>query len=108
MRQAGIVAAAGLVALAEMVDRLADDHARAARLAMAVAERWAGSCNPTRLPTNIVNFTHPDTDAVLKHLEQQGIRAGTIAPNVARFVTHAEIDDAAVDRAIGAIRSCPI
>src|SRR5204863_6538961 len=40
MRQAGIIAAAGIVALTSMVDRLADDHRRAARLAEAVAERW--------------------------------------------------------------------
>ena len=53
MRQAGVLAAAGLVALDTMVDRLADDHRRARRLAEAVAERWpdAGSTRPTCAPT---------------------------------------------------------
>ena len=46
MRQAGVIAAAGLIALNDMVDRLADDHARARRLADAVAERWPGACDP--------------------------------------------------------------
>ncbi|HVE94813.1 MAG TPA: GntG family PLP-dependent aldolase [Acidimicrobiales bacterium] len=108
MRQAGVIAAAGVIALTEMIGRLADDHARAARLAAAVAERWPGSCSPAELPTNIVNFTHPDTDAVLKHLDSLGIRAGTIAPNVARFVTHLEVDDADIGRAVDAVRSCPV
>src|SRR5207245_7379318 len=43
MRQAGVIAAAGLVALQTMVERLADDHRRARRMAEAVAERWPGS-----------------------------------------------------------------
>jgi len=108
MRQAGVIAAAGLVALDQMIDRLAEDHARAARLADAVAGRWPGSCDPAQLPTNIVNFTHPDTDALLKHLDSLGIRAGTIAPNVARFVTHLDVDDSGIDRAVDAVRSCPV
>src|SRR4051812_17368490 len=49
MRQAGVIAAAGLVALHRMVERLADDHARARRLADAVADRWPeGGCDPAR------------------------------------------------------------
>jgi threonine aldolase len=107
MRQAGVLAAAGLVALESMVDRLADDHMRAAKLADAVAERWPGSCDPTALATNIVNFTHADTDQLLAHLESHGVRAGTIAPGVARFVTHCDIDDDDVSRAVSAIRSAP-
>jgi len=48
MRQAGVLAAAGLVALQKMVDRLADDHRRARELAEAVAERWPdGGCVPS-------------------------------------------------------------
>ena len=60
MRQAGVIAAAGLVALRTMVDRLADDHRRAARLAEAVAERWPESgCDPATVRTNIVTWRHP-------------------------------------------------
>jgi len=107
MRQAGVIAAAGLVALESMVERLADDHTRAARLAMAVAERWPDACDPATVQTNIVNFTHDDTDALLAHLEAQGVQAGTIAPGIVRFVTHVDIDDDGVNRAIAAIRSAP-
>ncbi|MEY2398581.1 MAG: threonine aldolase [Actinomycetota bacterium] len=107
MRQAGVIAAAGLVALESMVERLADDHMRARRLADAVAERWPDACDPVSVQTNIVNFTHHNTDELLAHLEQHGVRAGTIAPGVARFVTHCDIDDDDVAQAIGAIRSAP-
>jgi threonine aldolase len=107
MRQAGVIAAAGLIALETMVERLADDHTRAARLATAVAERWPDACDPTTVQTNIVNFTHDDTDALLVHLEAHGVRAGTIAPGIARFVTHVDVDDDGVNRAISAIRSAP-
>ena len=107
MRQAGILAAAGLVALETMVERLADDHTRAARLAAAVAERWPGACDPAAVQTNIVNFTHDDPDALLAHLETHGVRAGTIAPRVMRFVTHLDVDDDAVKRATAAVLSAP-
>ena len=108
MRQAGVIAAAGLVALRTMVDRLADDHARARRLAEAVAERWPDAgVDPATVQTNIVNFTHPDTPALLAHLEAEGVLAGTIAPGVARFVTHADVDDDGIDRAAKAIASAP-
>src|SRR5438067_4235697 len=61
MRQAGVIAAAGIVALEHMVDRLADDHARARRLAEAVAERWPDcGLDPASVHTNCVVFTHPD------------------------------------------------
>ncbi len=107
MRQAGVLAAAGLIALDAMVDRLADDHMRAAKLAAAVAERWPGACDVDAVQTNIVNFTHDNTDALLAHLESQGVKAGTIAPGVARFVTHCDIDDDDVALAVTAIRSAP-
>jgi threonine aldolase len=104
MRQAGVIAAAGLVALRTMVDRLADDHTRAARLAEAVAERFpAGGCDPGRINTNMVIFTHPDPDSLLDHLRGEGVLAGTIAPGVVRLVTHHDVDDAGVDRALKAL-----
>jgi threonine aldolase len=107
MRQAGVLAAAGLVALESMVERLADDHLRARVLADAVAQRWPGACDPASVPTNIVNFTHTDTDALLAHLDAHGVRAGTIAPGVARLVTHCDIDDDDVKRAVTAITTAP-
>jgi threonine aldolase len=108
MRQAGVIAAAGLVALRTMVERLAEDHARARSLAEAVADRWPdGGCDPARVHTNVVTWTHPDTDAVLRHLHAEGVLAGTIAPGVLRLVTHHDVDDAGIDQAKGALMNAP-
>ena len=104
MRQAGIIAAAGLVALGSMVERLADDHRRAARLAEAVAERWPSSgCDPASVLTNVVTWRHPDPTGLIAHLEAEGVRAGTIAPGVMRLVTHHDIDDEGIERACKAL-----
>jgi threonine aldolase len=109
MRQAGILAAAGLVALRSMVERLAEDHRRAARLAEAIAERWPTSgCDPGAVSTNIVTFAHDDPSRVLEHLASEGVLAGTIAPGVVRFVTHHDVDDVGVERAAKAVATCPV
>lgn len=107
MRQAGVIAAAGLVALTRMVDRLADDHRRAHRLATAVAERWPDSIDPETVRTNMVVFGHRDTDALLDHLARAGVRAGTIAPGTVRLVTHLDVDDDGLDRACKALADAP-
>jgi threonine aldolase len=103
MRQAGVIAAAGLVALRSMIERLADDHRRAARLAEAVADRWPDACDPTTVRTNIVTFHHADPAALLAHLNAEGVLAGTIAPGVVRLVTHHDVDDDGVEQACKAI-----
>lgn len=106
MRQCGVVAAAGLVALETMVERLADDHERARRLATAVAERWPeAGCRPDDVPTNIVVFRHCDAQGLLEHLHCEGVLAGTIAPGVVRLVTHHDVDEAGVQRALKALAS---
>ena len=113
MRQAGVIAAAGLVALGTtssdgMVERLAEDHARARRLAGAVAERWPeGGCRPERVRTNVVTWRHPETEAVRDHLAGEGVLAGTIAPGVLRLVTHHDVDDEGVERACRAVAGAP-
>jgi threonine aldolase len=108
MRQVGILAAAGLVALDTMVDRLADDHARARRLAEAVAERWPDAgCDPAEVRTNIVLFTHPRPVELLGWLARQGVWGVTLGPGVVRFVTHCGLDDDQVDRAVKAVLSAP-
>ncbi len=108
MRQVGVLAAAGLVALDTMVDRLADDHRRARRLAAAVAERWPDAgCDPADVSTNIVLFRHDDPDALLSFLAGRGIGAVTLGPGLVRLVTHADVDDAAVERAVAAIGDAP-
>lgn len=104
MRQAGIVAAAGLVALRTMVERLADDHRRAHRLAEAIAERWPHATpGPEWFRTNIVIFTHPDTVGLLARLAGHGVAAGTVGPRRVRLVTHREIDDSGIERALAAL-----
>jgi threonine aldolase len=108
MRQAGIIAAAGLVALRTMVERLADDHRRARRLAEMVADRWpACGLDVERVRTNMVIFRHARPEALLEHLSAEGVLAGTIAPGVVRLVTHHEIDDEAVERAGKAFSTAP-
>ncbi len=106
MRQVGILAAAGLVALSR-IDRLADDHARAARLAHAAAARWPGSIDPGTVETNIVRFAPPDPLAVLRHLASEGILAVPGSAIEVRLVTHADVDDADVERACSALAGAP-
>jgi len=107
LRQSGVLAAAGLVGL-DMVDRLADDHARAGRLANAAAERWEGSIDPAAVRTNIVRIAHERPQDVLDHLAGAGVRAGTVGPRLLRLVTHHDVDDAGIDRACAAIASSPV
>lgn len=105
MRQAGFLAAAGLVALG-LVDRLAVDHERARRIADAVAERFPESrYDPTTCETNIVAFDHPSARLIAETLSAHGVLAATIAPRRARMVTHANLTDEQVDHACRVIRS---
>ncbi len=98
MRQVGFLAAAGLVALT-MIDRLAEDHARAAALAEAFAAAFPESgYDPTSCRTNIVAFTHPQARQIVHELEGYGVMGGTVGPKRARFVVHAGITDDHVSR----------
>jgi threonine aldolase len=108
MRQAGVIAAAGLVAMRTMVDRLAEDHARARRLAEAVAARWPDAgLDPADVVTNIVVFHHCDPAGVVAHLDAEGIKAGTIAPHTVRMVTHHDVDEDGIDRTCRALATAP-
>ena len=108
MRQAGIIAAAGLVALETMIDRLADDHRRARRLADAIAERWSTiGFDPESVRTNLVVVRPPDARGLLAHLDGEGIAGGTIEPGVVRLVTHNGVDDDDIERACKALASAP-
>ncbi|HEY7106508.1 MAG TPA: GntG family PLP-dependent aldolase [Acidimicrobiia bacterium] len=104
MRQAGVIAAAGVVALEHMVDRLADDHARARRLADVLAERFPGSVDPAAICTNIVCASARALPAdFLDALAARGVLAGTIDVETVRFVTHKDVDDADLARAVVAL-----
>jgi threonine aldolase len=104
MRQAGVIAAAGVVALETMVDRLADDHARARRLAVALAERFPGSVEPERVETNVVcACAGALPEDIVASLADRGVLAGTIDVDTVRFVTHKDVDDADLDRAVAAL-----
>lgn len=108
MRQAGVIAAAGLVALGSMVDRLAEDHARARRLAEVVAERWpAAGCDPDRVRTNLVVFSPDRPEALLDHLASHGVLGGMLAPGVVRLVTHHDVSDEGIERAVVALAKAP-
>lgn len=94
MRQAGILAAAGLVALDTMIDRLSEDHARAKQLATLFAQAFPeANYDPATCQTNIVSFNHPQARQIIGELEQLGVVGGTIGPRRVRFVTHAGISD---------------
>jgi threonine aldolase len=108
MRQAGVLAAPGLLALRDMVERLAEDHGRASRLAQVVAQRWPRcGLDPASVRTNIVTFQHSQPDKLLAHLEGAGVLAHAIAPDTVRFVTHRDVDDADIARATAALADAP-
>jgi threonine aldolase len=93
MRQVGILAAACQFALQHNVKRLADDHARASRLAAALGSQVATE-------TNIVVLPVPEAATVAVAAREQGVVVSVIGPNLLRLVTHLDIDDDALDRAI--------
>src|SRR6202167_2300613 len=104
MRQAGFLAAAGLVALDTMVERLKDDHVRARQLAELFAAAFPESnYDPSTCRTNIVAFDHPEPRRVVRQLDALGVEGGTVAPQRARFVTHAGIDDDDIDFVAGVL-----
>jgi threonine aldolase len=109
MRQAGIMAAAGIVALERMIDRLADDHRRARRLAEGLHAIDPRLCDPRLVESNIVmveiGHTGSDAKAWMAALRAAGVGAGAWSRTSIRLVTHRHIDDAAVDQALGILRS---
>jgi threonine aldolase len=81
-----------------MVERLAEDHARARRLAESFAAALPESeYDPTTCDTNIVAFNHPGARRVVAELRECGVVGDTIAPMRARFVTHLDVSDEDVD-----------
>ena len=103
MRQAGILAAAGIVALETMVDRLAEDHARAKRLAEGLAEIPGLELEPGTPYTNMIfaglsEQVRLDTREIVKRLAEHGVRVGVAGKRRFRLVMHYWIDDAGVEQ----------
>jgi threonine aldolase len=96
MRQAGMLAAAGLYALDHHLPRLPEDHARAATLGAALGVRTV---------TNIVPLVVPDARAFAAAAREQGVLVGVVGPTRARMVVHLDIDDAGIARAAEVVRS---
>ena len=102
MRQVGVLAAAGLIALEEMVDRLAEDHANARTLAEGLSELSGLRCDLGRVQTNLVYFdveTMP-AQAFADECTKRGLLGGATGPRSVRFVTHYGIDAADVQSAL--------
>ena len=95
MRQAGVLAAAGIVALTEMTDRLAEDHANALKLAEGLAELPGLSIDPAMIKTNIVYFeTNREDlfeDELVRRLDKKGIKIAAMGPRLLRAVTYYQI-----------------
>lgn len=109
MRQAGVIAAAGIVALDTMVARLAEDHRRARKIAQGLNALDPRLVDPRKVETNIVmvdlSSTGADAAKWVPALAARGLRAGTWARTQLRLVTHRHIADADVDGAIAAFRA---
>jgi threonine aldolase len=108
MRQAGIIAAAGIVALTQMVDRLADDHANARRLAEGLAEIPQIAISPELVQTNIVvcSLRVPGwaPQAFIAALREQGVLIGSFGDHRLRLVTHYGIERDDIDQTLLAAR----
>jgi threonine aldolase len=98
MRQAGILAAAGLYALDHHLERLADDHENARLL----AERLG--VDPASVETNIVVVDGVNAPKVAEAAKAQGVLVGQVGPHRLRLVTHLDVDRAGIDRAAAVLR----
>lgn len=104
MRQAGIIAAPGIVALESMIDRLAEDHANARKLALGLSEMPGIDIDPDALPTNLVFFkvTSGDPMEVGRRLEERGVLVSA-ERDVWRWVTHYGISAEDIDYTLDAM-----
>ncbi|MEO0650030.1 MAG: GntG family PLP-dependent aldolase [Planctomycetota bacterium] len=109
MRQAGMIAVAGQIALEENVDRLADDHALARSLAEQLDAIDGLDCPPANVETNIVlvGVDHPElgADEVAEAFGRWGVRVMSLGPQDLRFVTHMDVGVEDVERVVRAARS---
>lgn len=106
MRQAGVIAAAGVVALETMIGRLAEDHANAKRLAEGLARIKGIKLAQDDVPTNIVMFelsSWPSAGEFMKGLEKAGVKVGLRDDRPFRAVTHWMVSSSDIDEALARI-----
>ncbi len=112
MRQAGIVAAGALHALDHHVERLAEDHRRARRLADGLAEIPGLMLDPSTVETNIVFFSIDprrvgfDAPELGRRIAARGVRVGAFDATTLRAVTHLDVDDAGIETALAVMAHC--
>jgi threonine aldolase len=99
MRQAGVLAAAGLHALDHHLERLADDHVHARLLAEACG------VDPAGVDTNIVVVPHDDAAGFVSRAAEAGVQVGAVGPRTVRLVTHLDVDRTATERAAAVLAS---
>jgi threonine aldolase len=108
MRQVGIIAAAAHFALDNNIDRLADDHARAKKIAVALAAVDASLVDPAKVVTNIVGLDLSSLGITAAELsarcKEAGLWISALGPHYARLVTHLDFDDAQCDEAISILQ----
>ena len=107
MRQVGVLAAAGLVALDSMIDRLAEDHANARQLAKGLANVPGLSLDADSIQTNIVIFqVDPalgSANDLIRALDGEGVKVGSPGEGFIRMVTHRHIDGGDVEETLGRV-----
>ena len=112
MRQAGVVAAAGIVALEQMVDRLQEDHENARILAEGIADIPGLGLDPDSVQTNIVFFDFSDkrmtAQQLCERLSEEGVLMMVSGSGRVRAVTHCGIEHADVERALRVMRQVMI
>lgn len=109
MRQAGILAAAGLIALEKMPARLHEDHANAKYLAAELAKLPGLKVDAASVQTNIlivdISATGLDANEFIRRLAEKGLLIGSVNDEIVRFVTHMDADRAACERAVEIVNS---
>ena len=108
MRQVGVIAAPGIIALEEMVDRLHIDNENAKRLAQGIAGLPGVVLDPDTVDTNIVLVKlvppAPSAEELFRQLADRGVLSIPLGPDLIRFVTHKDVDETDVERLINALQ----